>query len=168
VLCKELQIFLIALYPNSTRILQPADVAAFRPVKSKWKDAVLSWRTQNPIKALTKVDFAPVLEDMFKNIDLEPSVKNGFRATGLYPWNANAVDFSKCTAKNGPKVNVNNTSLRIQPLPYDDFCGNVGERRIEKFKNIKQIVEGEEHGEDFFVLYRLWEHYQQRQEETNK
>jgi hypothetical protein len=78
------------------------------------------------------------------------------------------VVFSKCTAKNGPKVNVNNTSLRIQPLPYDDFCGIVGERRIEKFKNIKQIVEGEEHGEDFFVLYRLWDHYQQRQEETNK
>jgi hypothetical protein len=109
-------------------------VAAFRPVKSKWKDAVLSWQTQNPNKVFTKENFAPILEGMFKNIDLEPSVKNGFRATGLYPWNANAVNFSKCIGKNGPNVNANNTSL-IQPLPYNDFCEIVGERRIETFKN---------------------------------
>ncbi|KDR19661.1 hypothetical protein L798_06182 [Zootermopsis nevadensis] len=31
-----------------------------------------------------------------------------------------------------------------------------------------QIVEGKEHWEDFFFLYRLWEYYQQRQEEMNK
>ncbi|XP_072381991.1 uncharacterized protein [Diabrotica undecimpunctata] len=32
-LCTKLQIILIALYPNSTRILQPADVAIFNPLK---------------------------------------------------------------------------------------------------------------------------------------
>jgi hypothetical protein len=50
---------------------------------------------------------------MFKNIDLEPLVKNSFREAGLYPWNANVGDFKKCIGKNGPKVNVSNTSLRI-------------------------------------------------------
>jgi hypothetical protein len=33
VLCNELKIEVIALYPNATRILQPADVAVFHPVK---------------------------------------------------------------------------------------------------------------------------------------
>lgn len=33
-LCSDLKIILIALYPNSTRILQPANVAAFRLLKS--------------------------------------------------------------------------------------------------------------------------------------
>lgn len=33
-LCSQLNIILIALYPNATRILQPADVAAFKPLKS--------------------------------------------------------------------------------------------------------------------------------------
>ena len=163
-LCKELKIILIALYPNSTRILQPADVAAFKPVKNKWKDAVLAWRAQHLNKAVTKEDFAPILETMLQNIDLQSSLKNGFRATGLYPWNADAVDFSKCIGKkvpstNGPSNDVNTTLPEMQPLPYADFCKIVGQNRIEKFKNIKKIVEDEEHGEEFFVLYRLYEHY---------
>ena len=32
-LCKELQIILIALYPNATLILQPPDVVAFRSIQ---------------------------------------------------------------------------------------------------------------------------------------
>ena len=39
-LCSELEIILICLYPNSTRILQPADVAAFKPLKPLWKKGV--------------------------------------------------------------------------------------------------------------------------------
>lgn len=39
-LCSDLNIILIALYPNSTRILQPADVAGFRPLKASWKNGV--------------------------------------------------------------------------------------------------------------------------------
>jgi hypothetical protein len=41
VLCKRLQIKLITLYPNFTRILQPADVATFSPIKEAWKNIVL-------------------------------------------------------------------------------------------------------------------------------
>lgn len=39
-LCTNLKIILIALYPNCTRILQPADVAAFFPLKCAWKQNV--------------------------------------------------------------------------------------------------------------------------------
>nr|CAI5821862.1 unnamed protein product [Callosobruchus analis] len=42
-LCIKLQIILIALYPNATKILQPADVACFKPLKNAWKVAVLKW-----------------------------------------------------------------------------------------------------------------------------
>jgi len=40
VLCNKLKIEIIALYPNATRILQPADVAVFHPVKMYWRKAV--------------------------------------------------------------------------------------------------------------------------------
>uniref|UniRef100_A0A2H1VR69 SFRICE_028309 n=1 Tax=Spodoptera frugiperda TaxID=7108 RepID=A0A2H1VR69_SPOFR len=45
-LCTNLKIILIALYPNCTRILQPADVAAFFPLKCAWKQSVQHNRLQ--------------------------------------------------------------------------------------------------------------------------
>lgn len=47
-LCTKLEIILICLYPDSTRILQPADVASFRPLKSLWKNGFIQWRRKNP------------------------------------------------------------------------------------------------------------------------
>lgn len=38
--CSKLEIVLISLYPNSTRIMQPADVGVFKPLKDGWKKAV--------------------------------------------------------------------------------------------------------------------------------
>jgi len=43
-LCTKLWIILICLYSNSTRILQPADIAAFKPSKHLWRKSVLEWR----------------------------------------------------------------------------------------------------------------------------
>jgi hypothetical protein len=55
-------------YKNSAA----ADVAAFRPIKSKWKDAVLSWQTQNPNKAVTKEDFDLFLKTCLKTLTWNP------------------------------------------------------------------------------------------------
>nr|CAI5844607.1 unnamed protein product [Callosobruchus analis] len=39
-LCNELQIEVISLYPNATRILQPRDVSIFRPMKEAWRQTI--------------------------------------------------------------------------------------------------------------------------------
>ena len=44
VLCNKLKIEIIALYLNATRMLQPADVAVFHPVKIYWWKAVRDWQ----------------------------------------------------------------------------------------------------------------------------
>ncbi|KAJ8914047.1 hypothetical protein NQ315_017566 [Exocentrus adspersus] len=38
--CKQQDIILYALPPNTTHILQPADVSVFKPMKQEWKDTV--------------------------------------------------------------------------------------------------------------------------------
>ena len=38
--CEEMQIILYALLPNTTHILQPADVSVFAPAKTYWKSTV--------------------------------------------------------------------------------------------------------------------------------
>lgn len=45
-LCRELQIELICLYPNATRIQQPADVSCFKPIKNGWKDGVCCYHLE--------------------------------------------------------------------------------------------------------------------------
>ncbi|KAJ8949463.1 hypothetical protein NQ318_007564 [Aromia moschata] len=67
-LCSQLQIILICLYPNASRILQPADVAAFKPLKTGWFKAILVWRRNNPSMRFTKANFAPLLEEVVKKL----------------------------------------------------------------------------------------------------
>lgn len=68
-LCTKLQIILVALYPNATRILQPADVAAFRPLKVGWKKGVCEWRNGNPNSAITRKDFALILSQIINDTE---------------------------------------------------------------------------------------------------
>lgn len=134
-LCTNLGIILIALYPNCTRLLQPADVSAFKPLKTQWQKTVLEWRRNNPSQALTKTQFVPLLKDTIEK-SLNPStIINGFRATGLCPFNEDAVDYSKCLGTS----NKNNITI-AQPkhvtdnrvLTKDDFMKLLGESAIHK------------------------------------
>ncbi|KAF2898510.1 hypothetical protein ILUMI_07665 [Ignelater luminosus] len=79
--CTELQIILIALYPNATRLMQPANVAAFKPLKTRWEKAVLEFRRKNPSQVLTKERFAPVLKTVVEEYAKVDTIKNGFRAS---------------------------------------------------------------------------------------
>lgn len=94
--CSKNGIILVALLPNATHLLQPMDVAVFRTLKAAWKESVRNWRVNNmstPI--LKKRDFAPLLKECVENRIKGDVLKNGFRKCGLYPWDANAVDYSK-------------------------------------------------------------------------
>ena len=64
VLYNKLKIEIIASYPSGTRILQPADVAVFRPVKMYWQKAVRYWHAKHPGEVLNKVTFAPLLREV--------------------------------------------------------------------------------------------------------
>lgn len=54
--CKENQIILVPLPPNTTHILQRADVSVFKPLKDGWKEAVKQWKFDNHPNELTNKD----------------------------------------------------------------------------------------------------------------
>ncbi|XP_065083813.1 uncharacterized protein LOC135705888 [Ochlerotatus camptorhynchus] len=98
-LCQQLGIILIALYPNTTRITQPADVSIFKPLKDQWKQEVDDWRTAHPGYNFTLRYFGGVLEKAVARGIKTDSIINGFRVCGLFPFDANNVDYTKCIAK---------------------------------------------------------------------
>lgn len=51
---------------------------------------------------LTKHDFAPLLNKVINNRLTKKTIQNGFRTTGLYPWDSKAIDYSKCLKKDAP------------------------------------------------------------------
>jgi hypothetical protein len=64
-LCDENGVILISFFPNTTHIMQPADVAVFKPLKSEWKSAVNTCKFQNFPKEVTRYTFGAILKTVF-------------------------------------------------------------------------------------------------------
>lgn len=94
-LCEDNNIILYLLPPNTTHILQPADVGPFKPLKAYWRQTVVDFQRENPNCVVRRKNIAPLLEKVLQRITRD-SITNGFRACGIYPFNPNAVDYSKC------------------------------------------------------------------------
>lgn len=89
-LCMENEIVLYCFPPNSTHILQPADVGLFKPLKDKWRVTTSSWLRENPSEHISMRNLPSILSNVWTS--LVPSyAKNGFRACGLYPWDPEAT-----------------------------------------------------------------------------
>ena len=159
-LCKDLDIILVALYPNATRILQPADVAAFRPIKMGWANAVREWRRTHLHEALTKKWVAPILEKVLAFKNLTQTYKNGFKATGLHPWDPDAIDYTKCLG--GGNDSSNSTIQEEQERPVKSlsstrFAEILGKDKISTLKGM--LVEGsggESPDSALHALFCMW------------
>lgn len=113
-LCSDLGIVLVALYPNTTRITQPADVAIFKPLKNAWNTAVCDWRVDNGGELLSLKCFPIVLQKAIDAGIKQSSIINGFRACELFAFDAQNIDFTKCLAR-GTQQSVN----ELLSLSYD-------------------------------------------------
>ncbi|KAJ8926646.1 hypothetical protein NQ314_020967 [Rhamnusium bicolor] len=134
VLCNELKIEVIALYPNVTRIIQPADVAVFRPVKVAWRAAVRKWQTDNPGQSLNKITFAPLLKTVVDSSIKPEYLIRGFKLCGLYPFSADAVDYSKCLGAGSKRTDTSDEEPNNILMDYRYFVSIVGEETIVEFE----------------------------------
>ncbi|CAK1579754.1 unnamed protein product [Parnassius mnemosyne] len=110
-MCEQMGIILYALPPNTTHILQPADVSVFGPLKSEWKNVVRKFLTkpENLNSSVTKTNFCVIFKDCLESTNMPRNIINGFRKCGLYPFDPNAVDYSKCVQNTLEKLNSDNS-----------------------------------------------------------
>lgn len=85
-----------------------ADVAIFKSLKSDYKTTVLEWQRRNEDTdcSLTKSTFCPMINYVLEKKDLSQAIRNGFRATGIFPFNADALDYSKCVQNTIENLNA--------------------------------------------------------------
>lgn len=90
--CEENNIKFIALPPNATHLLQPLDVAFFRPMKNSWRKILTRWKENlkaSRYSTIPKDEFPSLLRELLK--DMSPNsaenLRSGFRKTGIFPLN---------------------------------------------------------------------------------
>ncbi|KAJ2949894.1 hypothetical protein O0L34_g11214 [Tuta absoluta] len=154
--CAENGIEIIALYPNSTHILQPMDLAVFRPLKYYWKKAVKEWKLQHLGQNLQKENFALVLKTALQSIT-ESSIKNGFRAGGLYPFGPDYVDLTKIKSRSTPQI----SSEQKYFFNYleKEIVAKFGAEKMQMFKEL--FYKGRDElnsrlNEEDISLYVIW------------
>lgn len=93
--CNKENMILYCLYPNSIHILQPCDVAIFKPLKVEWKNVCQGHKQRSSV-SITRYNFCPLFNEAFNKASQINTIINGFKCCGIYPLNPDAVDFSKC------------------------------------------------------------------------
>ena len=159
--CHENKIHLIALPPNATHIMEPLDVSFFAAFKSMYKKHLNLYRVVKEILSVRKEDFGMLVNKVFKDMNMTEISLNGFRVWGLYPFHANAVDYTKIFIRAQPSNEESTENLKNQINVPDKLSitlkcieDYIEESTLEAFK---ETTSGEWTGpSDDKNLFYLW------------
>lgn len=159
-LCIENQIILYAFHPNATHIIQPADLSVFRPLKKSWKTIVQDWKVATGNRVVTRAQFAPLLKSAF-GTTTEEIIRNAFCKCGLFPFNANAIDYTKCI-KHASKhtvpvdIQLNKPQIEIRTEHLLFFESLMSRNRVMEFHAIpcNESWNGDEAAKELFYVWR--------------
>ena len=89
--CKQENIRFCPLIPNTTHILQPLDVAVFRPTKIIWRTILDNWRMESRSTGCIPKDAFPQLLSRVCHKLQSDHLMSGFAACGIVPLNRHKV-----------------------------------------------------------------------------
>ena len=90
---REYEVILFCLPPHTTHKSQPLDASVFKPLKSHWHEACHTFVEQNPGKSITKYNFSKLLNTAWGKTMSPNIISSGFKRTGIYPFNPDAIDY---------------------------------------------------------------------------
>ena len=100
---------------HATHCLQPADAALFRSTKHHWTTEGRKYMRQTGGKKTDKKQFYKLFQSAWKNSATVETAQSGFRQTGIFPVNRNAIPVevfepSKTTERRSQTVTKEGTS----------------------------------------------------------
>lgn len=88
---KEKKVKLTALFPKSTHISIPCEVAFFKPMKSAYRKTYDKEVTGNNFINFDRSVFLAVLNKELEKNNFSEAIINGFKTTGLCQFNENKI-----------------------------------------------------------------------------
>lgn len=83
-------ITILKLPPHTSHILQPLDLAVFKPFKDAWDQEMVKWQRTHNGQKLPKDEFSRIVGKVWEALNPD-IIKNGFAKSGIYPFNRDAV-----------------------------------------------------------------------------
>ena len=87
----EEEVIIFCLPPHTTADSQPLDTSCFGPLKTYWGKACRQYMFANPGQAISKFRFSTLFSEAWSNGMSINNIVSGFRCTGIYPFNPNAI-----------------------------------------------------------------------------
>lgn len=112
----EEKVLLFTLPPNTTHLCQPLDKSGFSPLKVKWKEVCHRFLTRNPGKVITLYSFSELFSEAWQASMGMKTISNGFKVTGIYPFNRNCLSESGKFTSFNPKSLPERSGLAYIPL----------------------------------------------------
>lgn len=134
--CIQNKIILYCLHPNTTHILQPCDVGIFGPLKAAWKTATRKYKHKNNAQ-ITRSNFAKVFAESFEISMKKTVIVNAFKACGIYPFNPDSVDYSKCISHRQEEIE-NDISTNDYKITVDVIEKILHKNILDKYKEYRR------------------------------
>lgn len=120
-LAKENDVILLCLPSHTTQALQPLDRSFFKPFKSYLSKEVTNWFINKQGKSFSRYHISKMIGDAWYKSAIPAIGLSGFRATGIYPYNPNAVPEHFFSISDASTINSDDNLQSIQnndlPLP---------------------------------------------------
>lgn len=87
--CKANGVTVLSFPPHCSHKLQPLDRSVYGPLKKYINSSCDSWMVSNPGKTMTIYDIPGILRDSLPLAVNPANIINGFRVTGVFPFNRN-------------------------------------------------------------------------------
>lgn len=157
--CKSHGIVFIDFYPNATHLLQPMDVAVFKPLKVEWKKVSDAWRLKHNGARIEKREFAKILKVAVDNTDMDSHLKSGFKACGLHPFDANSISYdrllkSSSTVSPSSQSNCETNNVKVNYTRLLEFEKNIDKSLLMDFNKCEGTWVGEIENA---ALFKIWQ-----------
>ena len=110
------KVILFTLPPNTTHLTQPLDKGCFGPLKVAWRQACHRFCSQNPGRVVSIYEFSELLSEAWGQSMTVKNITSGFKVTGVYPVDRNAVQVSGHKPTFRPESLAEKSGLAYIPL----------------------------------------------------